>query len=91
MSNKPFAKLNILDQKLRRACPVTGMNDYHIKLTIEMINGFELFNTRPYHNYENWSDDYRITNGKITVEAEDLDDAIDKFCKEKEKEKSNGL
>lgn len=81
MSNKPFNKLNELDQKLRRVKPVTGWDDNYTKVTIEMINGFELFNTRPYHNYETWSDGYRVSDGKITVQAEDLDDAIDLFCK----------
>ena len=77
MSNKSWDKLNVLDQMIRRAKP-TGMES-KVKLTIEMICGFELFNTRPYHNYETWADGYRVSDGKITVEAEDLDDAIRRF------------
>ena len=83
MSNKSWDKLNPIDQQIRRAKP-TGM-DSGVKLTIEFFCGFELFNTRPYHNYETWSDGYRVSDGKITVEAEDLDDAIRLFI-EKQKE-----
>lgn len=77
MSEKGWHKLNELDQMLRRAKP-SGMFD-GVKVTIEMINGFELFNTRPYHNYETWSDGYRISDGRIRVQREDLDDAIKAF------------
>lgn len=75
MPNKPFPKLNILDQEIRKVWRPNMMDD--VQLTIELICGFELFNTRPYHNYETWSNGYRVTdkNG-IKVEAEDLDDAI---------------
>lgn len=79
MTDKPFDKLNVLDQTLRRTFPVKGFCENHTKVTIEFVNGFELFNTRPYHNYESWSDGYRITDGVVKVEAEDLDDAVDKF------------
>lgn len=77
MSNKAWNKLNPLDQQIRRALP-TGMND-GVHLTIEFFSGFELFNTRPYHNYETWSSGYRVSDGTIKVEAEDLDDAIQLF------------
>jgi len=77
MPNKTWDKLNSLDQALRRAKP-QGM-DSGVKVTIEFFGGFECFNTRPYHNYETWSDGYRVTDGEIKVEAEDLDDAIEKF------------
>ena len=83
MSDKAFNSLNILDQKLRKLFPVKGWCNNHTVLTISLINGFELFNTRPYHNYESWSNGYRIETteeyGGITVEAEDLDDAIEKL------------
>jgi hypothetical protein len=79
MPNKSWDKLNSLDQMIRRTKP-TGMES-GVKLTIEFFCGFELFNTRPYHNYETWSDGYRISDGKITVEAEDLDDALNLFIK----------
>ncbi len=79
MSNKPFDKLNALDTALRHAKPAHGPDVPDIKLTIELIHGFELFNTRPYHNYETWSDGWRISDGTTTVEAEDLDDAVAKF------------
>ena len=74
MSNKAFNKLNPIDRDLRKALP-TGMRD-GVDLTIEKVCGFELFNTRPYHNYETWSDGWRISGRDITVSAEDLDDAV---------------
>jgi len=75
VSDKPFDKLNPLDQIIRRTAP-TGMCDTHTEVTIEYIQGFELFNTRPYHNYETWSDGYRVTGRGVTVEREDLDAAV---------------
>ena len=74
MPNKNWDMLNSVDQAIRRALPV-GMED-RVHLTIELISGFELFNTRPYHNYETWSDGYRVKGKDIVVEAEDLDDAV---------------
>lgn len=74
MSNKTFDDLTQIDQALRRAYPV-GMRS-SVDVTITKITGFELFNTRPYHNYETWSDGYRATDGEVTVQAEDLDDCI---------------
>lgn len=95
MSNKPQAKLNELDLALRKAHPVVGFCSNHTQCTIEKICGFELFNTRPYHNYETWSDGWRITaspesgvmdfryNRKgdkpLMVQAEDLDDAVREY------------
>ena len=84
MSNKEFQKLNPIDKAIRIACP-TGMCDKHTELTIEFIQGFELFNTRPYHNYETWSDGYRISGKGIVIEREDLDDAVAAWIKEKER------
>ncbi len=51
------------------------------RCTIEIISGFEKFNTRPYHNYENWGQGYRITDKEtgLKVEREDLDDALNLF------------
>jgi hypothetical protein len=74
MPNKRWEKLNELDRILRLASPV-GMND-GVHVTIELFSGFEKFNTRAYHNYCTWSDGYRVTGKGVTVEAEDLDDAI---------------
>jgi hypothetical protein len=60
--------------------------DDGVKVTIELFTGFEIFNTRPYHNYETWSDGYRITGRHkddhsviLRVEREDLDTAARKF------------
>lgn len=74
MSEKAFGKLNILDQRLRRAYP-TGMMT-GVQVVIRKIIGFELFNTKPYHNYETWSDGYEATDGTYRVQAEDLDECI---------------
>lgn len=82
MSNKKHSELNELDRKIRQALP-TGMES-GTKLKIEFQVGFELFNTRRYHNYETWSGGYYLTEydvktGKVLlkVESEDLDDVID--------------
>ena len=74
MSNKPWNRLNPLDRAIRQAAKC-GMDDGVI-VTIEMISGFELFNTRPYHNYETWAQGYRVTGRDVIAESEDLDDAI---------------
>jgi hypothetical protein len=89
MSNKKIESLNIIDRELRKCYPV-GMSDAtETKVIIELINGFELFNTRPYHNHETWSDGYRITDTKtgLKYEAEDLDDAIFGFIEKMKKQK----
>ena len=79
--NKPFYQLNPLDQQLRRTFQ-SGMFD-GVRVRVELISGFELFNTRPYHNYETWGDGYRVSlpDGSLAIEKEDLDDAILAFCK----------
>ena len=83
MSNKPWGKLSEIDRRLRRCFPTEMWENFETICTIEMYGGFEFFNTRPYHNYENWSSGYKITTGKrygeITVSAEDLDDVITKL------------
>ena len=67
--------------------------DDGVKITVELFTGFEIFNTRPYHNYETWSDGYRITGRHkcdhavaLRVEREDLDDAVKLFLELSEKE-----
>jgi len=87
MSNKRYEQLNDIDRRIRQAFP-EGMID-GTRVTIEFICGFELFNTRPYHNYETWSDGWRITAGDIKVEQEDLDDAVDIFLKKVEESKND--
>lgn len=67
MSNKPFKELDLSDATLRRGTPV-GMEE-GVKQLIIRHCGFELYNTRPYHNYETWSDGYIIMgtkNGRST-------------------------
>ena len=82
MSNKRFALLNEIDRKLRTHFPV-GMDTPKIRITIELLNGFEIFNTRPYHNLETWSDGYLLTDTETGVKYsdEDLDDAVDGFIR----------
>lgn len=79
MSDKPYDQLEPIDRLVRQTIK-TGMTVGTL-LRIEFVSGFELFNTRPYHNYETWSQGWRITGKgtgetEITVEREDLDDAI---------------
>lgn len=62
MSDKPYDKLDNTDTILRVATPV-GMED-GVKQVILRHCGFELYNTRPYHNYETWSDGYIIMGRK---------------------------
>lgn len=92
MSDKSFTVLTKQDQLLRQCHPVVGFCTNHVQCVIEKVCGFELFNTRPYHNYETWSDGYKVRateesgimdvrHGRdgtrlLEVSAEDLDDAI---------------
>lgn len=81
MSNKKWDAITDIDKTVRRLCPV-GMDD-GVHLTIEFFTGFEKFNSRPYHNYETWSGGYRVKGTRngitVTVEEEDLDDALAVF------------
>jgi hypothetical protein len=87
MPNKPFDKLNELDKKLRHISPPGMVCGPQIIIT--KFCGFELFNTRPYHNYENFSDGYRVEGFGIKVESEDLDDAVNLFCDKVKNKESN--
>jgi hypothetical protein len=79
MSNKAYSKLNELDKLIRQTARC-GMTDGTV-MRIEFISGFEKFNTRPYHNYETWGQGYRVTGLGISVEKEDLDDAVVTWAK----------
>lgn len=80
MSNKPFNKLSDIEQRLLRCFPTEMWNNGEELVSINLIGGFELWNTRPYHNYETWSCGWHIKTGErygnIEVSAEDLDDAV---------------
>lgn len=83
MSNKPKAQLLEADRQIRALSPNKGMtNGTKPQIRITLIRGFELFNTRSYHNYEDWSDGYIAEafddEGKVIAEAssEDLDDVL---------------
>ena len=82
MSNKEWSKVNELDKLIRQTTRL-GMQNNGVYLKIEFIWGFELFNTHAYHNYETWSGGYRVTDDYwgVTVEREDLDDAIKAWAK----------
>lgn len=88
MPNKPFASLNPIDQHIRRLSPNKGMTEGNSEpqIRITLIRGFELFNTRPYHNYETFSDGYlaeAFKNGEViaSTTAEDLDEVLHKLEK----------
>lgn len=91
MSNKAWGKINPLDQLIRQTLKL-GM-DQGTFLKIEFIYGFEKFNTRPYHNYETWSGGYRVTDElhDIIVSAEDLDDALYAWKRQRECEHDFGI
>lgn len=79
MPNKEWKALNELDRIVRSACPL-GPETEGLAVTIEYRTGFELFNTRPYHNYETWSGGYYIKGLGVITQAEDLDDAIKRWA-----------
>jgi len=86
MSDKDWKKLNPLDVLIRRTARC-GMEDATV-LTIEFISGFELFNTRPYHNYETWGQGYRVRGRGVVAQREDLDDAINEWVRLVEKKRA---
>lgn len=81
MSDKDWKKLWEIDRQIRTIHPTQMWNNNETICTIRFFGGFELFNTRPYHNYESWSEGWEITSGdgKVRVVAEDLDDAVAKY------------
>ena len=75
-----YTEINPIDMIIRRtflAGPANTPSHKTVLATIEVIGGFELFNTYPYHNYESWGQGYRLTAEGITVETEYLDDVIE--------------
>jgi len=78
MSDKPRHKLLdadriIHDLPLRE---LSGMFDGTV-LTIKLVMGFEMFNTRPYHNYESWGHGYNVEYNGLVGAGEDLDVALE--------------
>lgn len=51
------------------------------ELECKFIIGFELFNTRPYHNYETWSQGWNIQGHGIKVAHEFLLAAVKEWCR----------
>lgn len=86
---KQFDKLLPEDQRLKRAFPIRMTDDVETRVTITLVTGFELFNTRPYHNLETWSSGYNaVISEKDTpnleeherhISAEDLDVLLDRI------------
>jgi hypothetical protein len=72
-------EMNRIEELIRIASPA-GMND-GVHVIIEYFTGFELFNDRPYHNYETWSGGFRVKGLGVVVEKEYLDDAIQYWFK----------
>jgi hypothetical protein len=84
MSNKQWGSLQWVDKALHCLFPTQMWENGETIVNIRMFGGFEIFNTRPYHNYEDWAEGYEITSPlypKVKVTAEDLDDAIKLFAK----------
>lgn len=92
MPDKNWKALNELDRALRRAFGPVGPGNEGKHCVIEMHSGFELFNNRPYHNYETWGTGYHIStpDGEVSVWKEDLDDAIYLFIEKLEEYKEDG-
>lgn len=74
MPNKAMSRLNPIDLDLRLSSSI-GMED-GIKQLILRRCGFELHNSRPYHNYETWSDGW-IVFGRKDKKAMSLAEAFD--------------
>lgn len=51
----------IFEDFIRSHFPAPGPGNEGVQLEIKYVYGFELFNTRPYHNYETWSSGWFIT------------------------------
>jgi hypothetical protein len=83
MPRKPRGKLNPIDRILRKIRPpeMTPGPQPVTQIEILKVCAFELFNDRPYHNHETWSDGYIINDHQhgVSVTAEDLDDAVARY------------
>jgi hypothetical protein len=74
---------DMIERYIRDAKPA-GMDD-GVHVTIEYFSGFELFNTRPYHNYETWSAGFRVKGLGVTVEREGLVEAVQEWYRKVKK------
>jgi hypothetical protein len=59
-------------------------------MRITFISGFELFNDRPYHNYETWAQGWLVEGLGVTVRSEGLDDAVVKWAALVDQRRSSG-
>lgn len=71
MSNKPWAQIDPLDQLIRQTVNASMLED-GVLLTIEFRSGFAKSHARS----ETYGHGYRVTGRGVTVEREDLDDAL---------------
>ena len=67
-----------IEQTIRRTARC-GMTDGTV-MTVEFISGFELFDTRPYHNYETWAQGWRVSGLGVFVERESLAEAVTQWA-----------
>lgn len=81
MSNKAPDRLIPIDSRLRSLFPIGMRDGVDCEVTISLLCGFELFNTRAYHNYETWASGYRVEALGVVASAEDLDDALTAWVK----------
>jgi hypothetical protein len=83
VSDKPWDKLSSVEQRVNRVY-CASMTD-RVQITLERFTGFEIFNTRPYHNYESWAAGWRASDAwGNRASAEDLDDCLNKLCDQRE-------
>lgn len=81
MSDKAWSSLCDIDREVQQALGPAGPENEGTRLKIEFVSGFEMFNTRPFHNYECWGSGWRVSDGDTTAQMEDLDDAVRLFVR----------
>lgn len=83
MSDKHHDRLWPVERRINQLYNPTMTDRIQIKL--KRFTGFEIFNTRPYHNYETWSAGWNAEDAwGNSASAEDLDDCLNKLCDKRE-------
>jgi hypothetical protein len=67
-----------LGRELKSVAP-TGPATTGVQLRIELRCGFEMFNDRPYHNYETWAHGWFIDGCGVQASGEDLAKTVARF------------
>jgi hypothetical protein len=90
MSDKDHRKLTDIERLIDRVY-APNMTD-SLQFTVRRQCGFELFNTRPYHNYETWSCGYYAEDvfGNV-ASAEDLEDCLFRLAQKRLAQKNDEL